>query len=34
MMEKIIGKKDEWTNNGNDKPYVADSLIHVTMHHT
>ena len=27
MMEKIIGKKEKWTNKGTDKPYVADSLI-------
>ena len=28
MMEKIIGKKEKWTNKGTDYPYVADSLIH------
>ena len=33
MMEKYIGKKDKWTNKGNDKPYVADSLIHRTTCH-
>ena len=26
MMEKIIGKKEKWTNKGTDKPYEADSL--------
>ena len=28
MMEKIIGKKQKWTNKETGKPYVADSLIH------
>ena len=34
MMEKIIGKKEEGTNKGTDKQYVADSLIHNTTYHT
>ena len=33
MMEKIIGKKEKWTNKEADKPYVADSLKHGTTCH-
>ena len=29
-MEKFVCKKEQWINNGTDKPYVADSLIHST----
>ena len=29
MMEKFIGKKEKWTNKGNDKQRVAVFLIHV-----
>ena len=33
MMEKITGKKEKWINKGNDKQYVAVSLIHSTTYH-
>ena len=32
MMEQIIGKKENWSNKGTDKPYVTDSLIHITSY--
>ena len=33
MMEKFIGKKEKWTSKGNDKLWVAVSLIHSTTNH-
>ena len=32
MTEKLIGEKEKWTNEGNDKPEAADSLSHNTSH--
>ena len=34
MMEKTIGKKEERTNIGTVKQYVADSVLHCTTCHT
>ena len=34
VTENLIGKKEKWTNKGNDKQQEADSLLHNTSSHT
>ena len=34
MMEIFIGKREKWSNKGNDKQEEADSLLHNTISHT
>ena len=34
VTEKLIGKKEKWTNKGNGKQQEADSLLHNTTSHT
>ena len=31
LTENFVRDKEKWTNKGTDKPYVADSLTHITM---
>ena len=34
VAENLLGEKEKWTNNGNDKQQHADSLLHNTTSHT
>ena len=34
VTENLLGDKEKWTNNGNDKQEEADSLLHNTTSHT
>ena len=34
VTKSFIGKKEKWTNKGNDKQEEADSLLHNTTSHT
>ena len=34
LTENFVREKEKWTNKGTDKPYVADSLTHITKCYT